>query len=107
MSERRDLERYDLTVPARVTVFKARGNKEVFETNTCNISSKGAFIKTEHIVPEGTQVQLDVILPGNKVKELIGASTYIKVMGKVIRVCIEGIAVTFDNKYELMPYLNY
>jgi hypothetical protein len=107
MSERRNLERYDLTVPARVTVYKAHESKEVFETNTCNISSKGAFIKTEHIVPEGTKVQLDVILPVNKVKELVGASTYVKITGKVIRVCIEGIAVTFDNKYELMPYLNY
>ena len=106
MSDRRHLERFRLIVPARLIVCGSSRKKEVFETNTCNISSKGAFFKTMHRLPEGTSVQLDFVLPVNKIKEITGVSSYIKIAGKVVRSDSNGIAVCFNKNYELMPFSN-
>ncbi len=106
MSDRRRLERFKLSIPARLIVFSSRQKKEVFETSTTNICAGGAFFKTDHTVPEGSQVHLDFILPVNKLKKLIGVSSYIKINGNVVRSDSDGIAISFDESYELMPFRN-
>ena len=104
MKENRKLERFDLDIPARLMVTTNDQKKEVIETQTVNISAGGAFLQTEHSYPEGTRVQLDLVLPVEKIKELIGMYGCVKVVGKIARSEAQGIAVIFDNKYEIMPY---
>ena len=106
MSDRRHIERFKIIVPARLIVFESGKKKEIFETNTCNISSEGAFFNTEQRLPDGTQVELGFVLPVSKVKEITGVSSYVKITGKVVRSELDGIAVSFDEHYELMPFRN-
>jgi hypothetical protein len=43
-------------------------NKEEIELKTVNSSAGGAFLQTEHSLPEGTRMQLYLVLPVEKVK---------------------------------------
>jgi hypothetical protein len=104
MKENRKLKRFELDIPARLLVTTDDQKKEVIELKTANISAGGAFLQTEHRLPEGTRVQLDIVLPVEKIKELIGMYGCVTVIGSVTRSEPEGIAVVFDNKYEIMPY---
>lgn len=104
MEERRQIERFSLVIPARLAVSKTGKKKEIMEMRTDNISSGGAFFHTRQTVPEGTQVELDLILDTDRLKEILGAQSYIKVSGKVIRVEPQGMAVSFDDRYEIMPF---
>jgi hypothetical protein len=106
MGERRHLERFNLVVPARLVVHNSRRKKIVYETNTCNISSGGAFFKTNKTLPEGTKVELDFVIPVEKLQLTPGVSSFVKVSGKVIRSDHEGIAICFESSYEIMPFRN-
>jgi c-di-GMP-binding flagellar brake protein YcgR len=106
MGDRRHLERFDLSVPARLVVHNSRRNKEVYETNTCNISAGGAFFKTEHFLSEGTKVELDFIIPVEKLGVAKGVSSFVKISGRVLRSDSKGIAICFDKNYEIMPFRN-
>jgi hypothetical protein len=104
MNERRHIERFTLEIPARVVISTNDNKKEIMELRTVNISSGGAFFHTDQNVPEGTTVQADLILDTDRLKELLGSMSYIRVSGQVVRVEDEGIAVSFDNRYEIMPF---
>ena len=106
MGDRRHLERFNLNVPARLVVHNARRKKVVYETNTCNISAGGAFFKTNQTLPEGTKVELDFVIPVDRLQLTPGISSFVKVSGKVIRSDLEGIAICFDSNYEIMPFRN-
>ena len=106
MGDRRHLERFNLSVPARLVVNNSRRMKEVYKTNTCNISSGGAFFKTNQTLPEGTKVELDFVIPVDRLQLTPGVSSFVKVTGKVIRSDLEGIAICFDSNYEIMPFRN-
>ena len=106
MREKRDLERYNLTIPARLEVSVNNNKREVIELQALNVCSGGAFLQTTHSISEGAQVKLDFVLPFEKIKELIGTYGCVKVSGRVVRSEPNGIAVSFDKKYEILPYRN-
>ena len=106
MGDRRHLERFNLCVPARLVVHNARRKKVVYETSTCNISAGGAFFKTNQILPEGMKVELDFVIPVDRLQLTPGVSSFVKVSGKVIRSDHGGIAICFDSNYEIMPFRN-
>jgi hypothetical protein len=106
MGEKRKLERFKLSIPTTVLIASRANENEAYEMSTKNICAGGAFFETKHPIPEGTKVLLSFILPIEYVGRLLGVSSYLKLEGTVVRVEMEGLAVSFNDNYKLMPFRN-
>jgi hypothetical protein len=106
MFERRKIERFQLTIPVRLVTTSSDRKKEVLELQTNNISARGAFLKTDHLLPEGTSVQVDFVLSVAKFTKPVGVFGFVKVRGSILRSGSGGIAVCFNNDYEILPFRN-
>jgi len=104
--ERRKMQRFLLEIPAKIEVISAGKQKGTIEVLTNDICAGGAFFKTQKPLPEGTQVKIDMVLPLEHLKKLSEEynRAYIKVSGTVLRTEPSGMAVSFDEDYELGPY---
>ncbi len=108
--EKRALKRFELEVPARIKVTSPEREGEPLDLLTSDISSGGAFFHTSQPLEEGTDVKVDLILPIKKLmKEIEGAEgnfehTYVKISGKVLRTESRGMAIIFDEDYEIRPW---
>jgi len=110
--EKRGLERFDLEIPARIKTAFSSKEEETFDLLTNDISSGGAFFHTTKPLAEGTDVKIDLILPiaglCKKLDEGRGRGGYqrafIKISGKVLRAESEGMAIAFDEDYEISPW---
>lgn len=69
------------------------------------ISSDGTFIKSDHPLPIGIKVKLDLILTLDELKKAKGKRTLIQVSGEVIRNEKHGMAVSFAEDYKISPVL--
>ena len=103
MKERRKLERFQLHVPAKIELTDASGHRETLQLETKDISADGAFFVSSKPITEGADIQLEMILSVEKLKDLIGAhkKVELKLQGHVIRSDSNGIAVLFDRKYHI------
>ena len=95
MVERRKLERFDLRLPAKM---EGLGPKKGVRHNllTNNICAGGAFLETTNHLPENSRVSIDFVVP---------TGVQIKVTGVVLRFEPTGIAIGFDNEYQMTPLL--
>ena len=101
MEERRQFERYEFSLPARVeTIISDR--KEVFNLKTRNISASGAFIYTPQPFSKGNRFKIDLTIPSKKIKELTGAEGLIECEGNVVRSTPKGVAVHFDRECQIL-----
>ena len=104
MKEQRRLERFQLELPAKIEVLRQAQEKEVLDLLTKNICAGGAFFHTTNPLPNGTRVKIDLILPLDKLKKLKDFDkAYIKVNGTVIRSESAGMAICFNEDYEITP----
>jgi len=105
-NEKRKLDRYDLKVPAKIEVTTSDRDKEIFELLTSDICSGGAFFHTQQPLPEGTQVRIDLILSLDKLKKLGDdfKHAHIEVTGTVLRSESAGMAICFNEDYQIGPY---
>ena len=103
MKERRKLERFQLRLPAEIEVVsRVPGlEKEKLTLQTDNICSGGAFFHTPTPLPEGTQVKIDMLLNFHRLKTIEKRRPLIKVKGNVLRSEAIGMAIQFDNGYEI------
>lgn len=101
-SERRKLERFGFSLPAQISVG-TNGDSKNFESQTRDISSGGAFFKTEGILVVGTEVKIDLVLSLEKLRKIQGKQARIKISGKVVRTEEEGVAVCFNENYQILP----
>ena len=92
MVERRKLERFDLRLPAKIESLDRE--KEEHNLLTKNISAGGAFLETTNPLSEKSRVGIDFIVP---------TGVLVKVTGVVLRSEPMGIAIRFDNEYQLTP----
>ncbi|MFW6139167.1 MAG: PilZ domain-containing protein [Spirochaetota bacterium] len=105
--DRRRYERFQLRTPARMTVMHhRRKKKKTLELHAHNICAGGAYFPTEHKLEEGTRVHLDLILSIEMLRKLEGLKGMVRVSGTVVRTDEEGIAVSFDKEYEMVPINN-
>ena len=102
---KRAYERFDLEVPARMGILgSAKEKMDEVSLTTTNICAGGAFLITEAFLPPGTRVKMDFTLSIDKLRELLDSNrSRIKVEGEVIRTDETGIAVRFDEEYEIIP----
>ena len=101
MEERRRFERFQLRLPVRVEVTIS-GKRQIFDLETKDISAAGVFIETSERFSEGTPVQLSMTLSSDKIRELTGSQSLIKVKGIVVRSAPTGLAVGFAGRREIL-----
>ena len=101
MEERRRFERFQLRLPVRMEVIIS-GKSRIFDFETKDVSAAGAFIDTSERFAEGTPVQLSMALSSNRIQELTGSQSLIKVKGIIVRSTPTGLAVSFEGKTEIL-----
>ncbi|MDP2647341.1 MAG: PilZ domain-containing protein [Desulfobacterales bacterium] len=103
--KKRKVDRFELQVPAKLSVTKKSGDKEYHELITKDICSGGAYFNTDQPIPVGTEVSIDLVLPLEELKKLKGKTAIIKASGAVIRIDQNGMAISFSKgiKISSMP----
>ena len=103
MAEKRRLERFDLELPTTIELLTSDQEKSLLNLLTTNICSGGAYFHTTQPLPNGTQVKIDLVLPLDKLRKLKDEhkQAYIKVTGTVLRSESEGMAIFFDENYQI------
>ena len=101
MEDRRKYERFQLELPARLEINSSQ-TTEMFELQTRNISSAGAFLNTTGKFRVGARCQLELIVTSKRIKELTGLNGLIKVDGTIVRSTSEGVAVCFDGECQIL-----
>jgi len=104
MKEKRRLERFDLEIPATIELLALDREEGIVNLLTSNMCSGGAYFHTTKPLPEGTQIKIDLVLPLDKLKGLKEdcKEAYIKVTGRVLRSESKGMAICFDEDYQLV-----
>ncbi len=108
--EKRGLERFNLEIPARIRTNFSSKEEETIDMLTSDISSGGAFFHTIKPLAEGTDVKIDLILPIAELCRKLdkGGGEYqrafIKISGKVIRAESRGMAIVFNEDYDISPW---
>ena len=103
-NERRHLERFSIRAFAVVQTVSP-GTEKVFELNTQDISSEGAFFPMEVPLPSGEKVKVTLYLSISAGPELPGKAK-ISTEGQVVRTTGQGIAVAFGTHYRMSPASN-
>ena len=101
MLERRRYERYDLSLPATIENHILSG-EETFNCVTSSISARGCLICTTKSLSEGAKVRLNVIVVSEKLREMTGVQGLIRVAGRVVRSNSTGMAICFDEDYQIV-----
>ena len=101
MKERRKCERLQLELPARLET-NSTDKKEIFELQTRDISSAGAFLLTTERLSEGTRCRLELMVTSNRIKEITGAQSLIKLEGTIVRSTPDGVAICFDGDCQIL-----
>jgi c-di-GMP-binding flagellar brake protein YcgR len=102
MEDRRKLERFNLELRGKITVKTPDQMKRVFHLRTRDISSGGAFFWGADPLPEGTPVQINLILSIDKLKKLMGVQAHVEISGIVKRSEPSGMAICFHRNYQMM-----
>ena len=104
MKERRRLVRFDLEIPATIELLTPGQERELLNLLTSNICSGGAYFHTTQLLPEGARAKVDLDLPLDRLERLKEGyrQAYIKVTGEVLRAESEGMAICFDEDYQIM-----
>jgi hypothetical protein len=100
MEDRREHERFDMALPARIAMVTSEGEC-ILDALTADICAGGAFFHTEEIICVGTAVVVDLKVGRESLKELSGSNTLIRVTGRVARSDSAGTAIIFDKNYQI------
>lgn len=100
--ERRRHERFPIDLPARITTEALWPGYETFSTTTRDVSSSGAYLQTRVRFPVGlgVKIQLTISVRDAERFPLAGAAR-VDLNGSVIRAEAGGIAVVFEDGYQM------
>jgi hypothetical protein len=93
--EKRGVERFDLRLFTLLEELENRPHQ--LQLYTRDISSDGAYLRTDDPLPLDTSVELTFYLP---VQQEIRSKIHTN--GRVVRSEKEGMAVRFDSKYQIV-----
>ncbi len=79
-----------------------QGRKQAFDLKTWDISAGGAFFDTPEPFSENTRFRIELTVPSERIKELTGAQSCIKVKATVVRSTPTGMAARFDKDYQIL-----
>lgn len=101
MKDRRKLVRFNLELPAEITVKTTEQVVRVLHLRTRDISSGGAFFYGVSPLPEGTPVKADLTLSADRLKRLMGTQAHVEISGIVRRSEPSGMAICFNEDYHM------
>jgi c-di-GMP-binding flagellar brake protein YcgR len=113
--ERREQQRFSLNLQARISCRHIEDQPPVIDTVAANISSGGAFVKTNHKFPMAAKVKIEFnlgledlkklrfILTMESLKQFTGKNIWVSANGIVIRQEEDGIGLIFDKNYQFTP----
>jgi hypothetical protein len=101
MEEHRELERFDLRLLAEVET--QNGERHRYDLFTRNISAYGAFFDTTDPLPLGARVRIKLLLDLKGMSGRRPTRAEIRLKGSVLRSNSTGMAVRFENQYEILP----
>jgi hypothetical protein len=103
MGDKRKFERFEVSVPARLEVLNPGGKTEKMILESGNLSASGVFIKTDSLIPEGSPVRMEIFLHFSdpEAETPPQRATVIVVTGRIIRTTNEGLAIHFNDDYEI------
>ncbi|MGL1932345.1 MAG: PilZ domain-containing protein [Desulfotalea sp.] len=114
MEECRNAERFSIEVESKITY--RHKESPVIETVSGNISSNGALLKSDHIFPLASKIQIDFYLDLenlNKLKFILPVKSilllaenkqlWVSISAVVVRQNDEGVAVVFGENYTIFP----
>ena len=101
MKDRRKYERFQLELPARLTMNSSQ-RTEIFELQTSDISAAGAFFRAKERVVIGTRCIVELTVTSERIKQLTGAQSLIKAEGIVVRSTPDGVAICFDGDCQIL-----
>ena len=106
--EKRKLERFNLEVPATARITVADGVEEKLDLMTKDVCSNGAYFKTAHPLAIGTEMEIKLVLPLDKLKAIPAdcGKVMVRLSGKVLRIESDGVGVCFDETYDSRPMPN-
>ena len=108
-------ERFSMELPVRVSTGTDSDLTVQFEAVIANISSGGAFIGTDNPLPVSSKVFLEFLISLQELKKLkfiLSLETlrrfksnqaWIRASGVIIRHESNGMAIIFDDDYQLTP----
>ena len=108
-------QRFSMELPVRVLTGTETDLKIHFEGVIANISSGGAFIATGNPLPVSSKVYLEFLISLQELKKLKfilsletlrrfeGKPVWAKASGVIIRHENNGMAIIFDDDYQLSP----
>ena len=99
----RKMERFELDLPAQLSVSDSANKIDPVRLQTIDISAGGAFFRTSSPMPIGTSVKVEVIISLDELKKLKGKRACVIVSGAVVRTDVDGMAVSFDERYQILP----
>jgi hypothetical protein len=104
-TERRRLERFKLSTPARLTVQAGTPGRLCLELTTKDISSGGAYLYSGHRLGAGAQVSMELLISLANLSRIVGSfgRAKINVRGTVVRVDERGMAIRFERRYLFEP----
>ncbi len=102
--EKRKTERFFMDLKVRLDVFVQEEPSQSRQYGrTRDISSSGTFIRTDPLLPMNTLVDLEMVLPLDRLKKVQGDAARICLSGFVIRAEDQGIGIRFDEEYAISP----
>jgi hypothetical protein len=101
MKDRRQFERYPLTLHVRIETIGI-GKKHVFEFETKDISAAGVFILTSKKFPQGSMLKLNITISNDKIKELTGGRGLMECEGDIVRSTHTGVAIRFNGDCQVL-----
>lgn len=113
--ERREHERFSLRLQTKIMAESGTGVTPLLEFVTADISAGGAFIRTSRSLPMASRVRLEFFLSLEELARLRfivakeslkvwrGERAWVTATGVVIRVDKDGVAIIFDQNYQVTP----
>lgn len=100
-TERRDLERFKLSLLSRVNVQGKQKSREATELLSRDISADGAFISTSQPFEVGTRVEMDLIIRMERLDESDDRAALVNLTGTITRTDENGMAIRFDDTWRI------
>ena len=102
MLERRQYERFDLTLPTSIEVMTSE-REETFDSLSTDISAGGVYVYPNRFIPEGTQVKLNLEVTNERLKRLKDTKgLMIRAEGTVVRTTPRGMAICFGEDCQIL-----
>lgn len=102
VDQKRKMQRFPVQLPASV-FLAGEAPDEPLNFLTNDACAGGVFIQTDHPLPLGAEVKMELVLPYIELKNFTGKGAMLKVSGEVIRVSDTGMAIRFNEDYHIWP----